>query len=299
MTTRFENFSDLIHNTHAVQSGDVTLHVETLEVLDSPTDSRAALMLSEAEAPSSRWSNELLIGMTRAAGRCVWFDTRDVGASTWCEDPYEMADLVADAQAVAAAVGITSVDVFGRGMGGEIGLRLALTNPDLVRSLIVMSTTPGRREEFGLPDDWLIDKMGARLLGEPPANVQDQARWIVDQLEWFNGPVFNFDRDLAMASARLEVAERWRGPNGHGHAVMEASDIVDALKTLDTPTTLIHGTADPVLPLEHARALNTAIGNSTLKLVEGLGHELPDAFVEQLLGYIGEHFAASSDDHAV
>ena len=293
MTNRFESAPDLIHRAFSVESGEVTLHVETLEAPDLRADHRTVLLLSEAEAPSSRWPSELLVGLARHAGRCCWFDTRDVGASTWVDEPYTMHDLVGDALTVVDLLDVDAVDLFGRSMGGEIALRLAAEHPDVIRSMVLLSATPGRRDELGLPEQWLIEKMSSRLLSGPPEDDESRARWIVDQWEWFNGPVFHFDREAALERARVEVRERWRGPNGHGLAVMEADDIADALRGLGNPTLVIHGTADPVLPVDHARALQALITNSTLALIEGLGHELPDAFVAQLLDLVDRHLHAS------
>ena len=287
MSARFDSATDLTHRTYAIESGEVTLHVETLQASEPKTDHRSVLLLSEAEAPSSRWPTELLTGLARSVGRCCWFDTRDVGASTWTEEPYTMGDLVDDALAVIEGIGAEPVDVFGRSMGGEIAMRLAISRPELVRSLLLLSTTPGRRDELGLPEDWLIEKMSGRLLEGPPTDHESRARWIVDQLEWFSGPVFEFDRDGALVRAEAEVREQWRGPNGHGAAVMEADDVVDSLRSVSHPTLVIHGTADPVLPVDHARAINTLVEHSRLALIEGLGHELPDAFIGQLLSLIG------------
>lgn len=274
---------DLTHGTRKVASGPVHLHVEYLEE-ENPL--RTVVLLSEAEAPSSRWPAELLVGLARKFGRCVWFDTRDVGASTWVDEPYDMNDLVADAYAVVCDFEVGPVDVFGRSMGGEVALRLALVHRKAVRSLAVLSATPGRREELGLPEQWLVEKMSDRLLRGMPDTDEGRIEWIVEQWEWFNGPVFPFDRDDAISAAYAEVAAGWRGPNGHGLAVMEADDIVEDLRRLDVPTRIIHGTADCVLPVDHARALHTLIPNSALSLVEGLGHELPAAFVDQLIELI-------------
>ena len=124
-----------------------------------------------------------------------------------------------------------------------------------------------------------------------PESDEGRAKWIVDQWEWFNGPVFSFDRAVALAQARAEVLAGWRGSNGHGTAVMEADDVVDDLRGLAIPALIIHGTADPVLPLDHARALNVLLENSKLALVEGLGHELPEAFVGQLLGLVADQLS--------
>ena len=281
MASAFESATDLVHHTHQVLSGEVTLHVQSLQRRGEAAGD--ILLLSEAEAPSSRWPSGLLIGLARRVGRCIWFDTRDVGASTWTEEPYSLNDLVADARAVIDALALGAVDVLGRSMGGEIAMRLALEHPQSVRSLLLFSTTPGRREELGLPAEWLIEKMSNRLLSGAPVEAGDRARWLVDQWEWFSGPVFPFDREAALVRAHDEISAGWRGPNGHGAAVMEADDIVDDLRTLRVPTSIVHGTADPVLPLEHCRALHLLIENSTLTLIEGLGHELPDTFVDQLV----------------
>ena len=88
MSARFDSATDLTHRTYAIESGEVTLHVETLQASEPKIDHRSVLLLSEAEAPSSRWPTELLTGLARRVGRCCWFDTRDVGASTWTEEPY-------------------------------------------------------------------------------------------------------------------------------------------------------------------------------------------------------------------
>lgn len=284
MGSRFEHARELTHFTRSVVSGSVTLHVESLE---ADAAEHTIVLLSEAEAPSSRWPTDFVVGITRSFGRCVWFDTRDIGASTWLDDPYSMRDLVADVEAVIDELDLGVVDLLGRSMGGEVAMRLALSRPELVNSLILLSTTPGRREELGLPEQWLIEKMSDRLLAGAPSSDEDRANWIVDQLEWFNGPVFAFDRAAALVHARAEVRSGWRGPNGHGLAVMEAEDVVERIRGLRVPTSIIHGTADPVLPVDHARALHALIEDSTLTLVEGLGHELPEAFIEQLIQLIG------------
>lgn len=283
MNARFDHHPDLEHHVHTVMSGEVTLHVETLDAVDTREDPGTIMLFSEAEAPGSRWPTELLVGLAHQVGRCVWFDFRDIGASTWTDEPYSMDDLVGDARSLLEALDLGPVDVLGRSMGGEVALRLAIAQPEMVQSLVLMSTTLGRRDELGLPEEWLIEKMSERLLGQPPVDDEGRAQWLVEQWEWFNGPVFSFDRSAALVQAREEVAAGWRGPNGHGLAVMEADDIVDDLRALRIPTSIIHGTADPVLPLDHARALNAVIEDSTLTLIEGLGHELPDAFVEQLI----------------
>ena len=140
-----------------------------------------------------------------------------------------------------------------------------------------------------MPEDWLIDKMTERLFNDPPPDGPGRANWLVEQQEWFSGPVFGFDRQAALVAAASEVAQCWRGPNGHGAAVVDAPDIVDYLHHIEVPALVVHGTADPVYPVPHAQALAERLPRSQLVLIEGLGHELPGGFVDQLLDLMDQH----------
>lgn len=246
------------------------------------------LFLSEAEEPSSRWSGELLNALAERTGGAIWFDTRDIGRSSWVEEPYDIIDLMSDALVVMDGFGADAVHLVGRGMGGQIAQQLALAMPDRVNSLTLISSTPGRREEFGMPEEWLIDKMTERLFAEPPTEPGELAEWIVEQFEWFNGPVFPFDRGAALARAEAEVAEGWRGPNGHGVAVVDAPDIVDYLGNISLPALVLHGTSDPVYPVAHGQGLADLMPHAELVLIEGMGHELPSSFVPQLVSLFEE-----------
>lgn len=274
-----------------VPNGDIELHAEAL-LSDGPLaegERMPVILLSEAEAPSSRWPRSLLDGLAERAGAVIWFDTRDCGRSTYLDEPYVMEDLTADVLMVLDAFGVDRAHVLGRSMGGQVAQQLALAVPQRVGSLTLLSTTPGRRKEFGLPEDWLIDKMSERLFNDPPPDSSGRANWLVEQQEWFSGPVFTFDRAASLAAAASEVAECWRGPNGHGVAVVDAPDITDYLEHIAAPALVVHGTSDPVYPVPHAQALAERLQNAQLVLVEGLGHELPVAFVAQLLELMDRH----------
>jgi pimeloyl-ACP methyl ester carboxylesterase len=58
----------------------------------------------------------------------------------------------------------------------------------------------------------------------------------------------------------------------------------------ETPTLIVWGDADPIIPVEHARAAHTAIPGSQLEVFEGVGHyphcEAPERFVAVLTEFI-------------
>lgn len=271
----------LTNSSGHIANGTVELFTEVI----APDRQAGApvLLLSEAEAPSTRWPASLIDGLVNSGVAVIKFDTRDVGRSTWVDEEYRIDDLAGDARHVLDELQVDSAHVIGRSMGGIVAQHLALESPERVGALTLISTTPGRRQDIGGPEDWLIERMSKRLFEPTPVDLVERVDWVVDQLEWFSGPLFDFDRKAAAREVYGEVSDMWRGQNGHGFAVVDAPDHFDSLPTVTTPTIVIHGTADPVYPVAHGQVLASQIPTARLHLIEGLGHELPDRFVPQLL----------------
>jgi pimeloyl-ACP methyl ester carboxylesterase len=57
------------------------------------------------------------------------------------------------------------------------------------------------------------------------------------------------------------------------------------------PTLVIHGTADPMFPIEHGRALADDIPNAQLRTLEHAGHGIEPADRETIARAILEHSA--------
>jgi pimeloyl-ACP methyl ester carboxylesterase len=68
---------------------------------------------------------------------------------------------------------------------------------------------------------------------------------------------------------------------------------VALLNRLRVPTLVVHGTADPLLPVMHGIHVAAHIQGSQLKLIPGLAHRFQEAFKGPLLGavlpYLREH----------
>lgn len=258
------------------------------EVFGEPDGNVPALLLSEAEAPSTRWPDELISALIAITGAVIRFDTRDAGRNGPETSPYALADLAADAIRVLDDCRVDHAHLVGRSMGGMVAQIVALDHPDRVRSLTLLSTTGGPAAELQGPEPWLIDKMADRLFGDRPESIPERADWIVDQLEWFAGRRYPFDRSRAVAAAMVEAEHMWHEDFAHGDAVVDADSRYERLAGVGIPTLIVHGTADPVYPADHGLALADRIPSSHLELIDGLGHELPPDFSDQLAELIGD-----------
>jgi pimeloyl-ACP methyl ester carboxylesterase len=65
------------------------------------------------------------------------------------------------------------------------------------------------------------------------------------------------------------------------------------LPSIAAPTLVIHGTADPMFPIEHGEALADEIPGATLLPLEGAGHGVYGADWEAIIPAILEHTAAA------
>ena len=64
------------------------------------------------------------------------------------------------------------------------------------------------------------------------------------------------------------------------------------LSSITAPTLVIHGTADPMFPVEHGEALADEIPNAGLLRRDGAGHGLDPADRETIAAMIIEHTVA-------
>ena len=63
-------------------------------------------------------------------------------------------------------------------------------------------------------------------------------------------------------------------------AVTASGSRYDKLRTLDTPPLIIHGNADPFIPIEHGLKCAELVPNADTLWIEGMAHDLPDAYVD-------------------
>ena len=243
---------------------------------------------------------------TLLAERGYWvirYDNRDVGLSTKFEEagtpnllaafqgqplnaPYLLSDMAADAIGLLDALGIQTAHVLGASMGGMIAQTMAIEYPDRLRTLIsIMSTT-------GAPDLPQPAPDVAMMLIAPAPDTLDA--YLDNAVKWaqvLNGPGFPVDEAKVRAQAAVSF-ERSYYPQGTGRqlaAVLASGSRREALKAVHVPTLVIHGKADPLVPVEGGMDTAVSIPNAKLLLIDGLGHALPPATWPEVVAAIADH----------
>ncbi len=225
------------------------------------------------------WWEEGFCGRLVAGSRfVVRYDHRDTGRSTTYEPGhpgYTNLDLVDDAAAVLDAYAIPSAHVVGVSAGGALAQLLALDHPGRVLSLTLISTSPALPGGPALPPP--TEEFG-RFFSTAKVDWSDTAS-VIDYLAAYDvmlaGTERSPDETAIRALVRRDVnrARDIRAIQNHD-AIPEADRHRESLSSVAVPTVVIHGTADPLFPIEHGEALAVEIPGAAFVRLKGAGHGL-------------------------
>ncbi len=246
------------------------------------------------------WPQELVQMLVSRGFRVIRLDNRDAGLSQGFDhlgvpnmaaaalrhtlhlpvkSPYGVADMAADALGVLDALGIASAHVCGASMGGMISQHLAAKHPQRVKSLTLMMTTTGSRR---LPQpSWHVQRA---LLSRPdstdPAALVAHLQRI---LKIIGSPAFPPDPERLRQRLEDTVRRAFR-PAGTARqiiAIAADGDRSQLVAQIQAPTRVIHGEADPLVPVGAGRDLVQRIRSAQGDFIPGMGHDLPLQLLER------------------
>ena len=194
-----------------------------------------------------------LIDALAEHSQVIAFDNRGAGRTDKPDAPYTIELMAADALGVLDVLGVGHADVLGMSLGGRIALELALSHPDRVDKLILLSTSarviPSWRRRHLLP-----------LLSTQPLGRSK-----------FPQPRYAFRRQME-ASDGYDASER--------------------LGDVTVPTFILHGRRDRSAPLTLAEEMRSRIPGARMEVFRG-GHLFflfreRRHFLASVAGFIGE-----------
>ncbi len=243
-----------------------------------------------------------------SATRVVRFDNRDIGRSTLLPQlgvpdvqalmvaamsgqalkvPYTLRDMADDVAGLLDALGISRAHVVGASMGGAIGQELALHHAGRMLSFTSIMSSTGNP---ALPPP-TPEALGV-LFAPAPATLAEfiphyQRVWRV-----LRGP-HAFPEDEARDAERARaVFARGLNPAGSARqlaAIFASGNRKPALRTVRVPTLVVHGDADPLVPVEAGVDVAESIPGARLLRVPRMGHALPVSMWPQLIEAIAGH----------
>jgi len=254
------------------------------------------------------WPDAFCRALADTGLRVIRFDNRDIGLSAKLDSgarydgarraffksligrsvrsPYGLDDMVADTVGLLDALHIERAHLVGASMGGMIAQLTAARHPERVVTLTSIMSTSGAR---GLPRGRM--KVLMRLGKAPKNNDPDTvARHMAKTMRMIGSPEYGRSLEDWTSEIRRNV-ERSYYPAGTRRqmlAVMAAPSRVAMLGEIRQPALVIHGAADPLLPVKHGRDTAHHLPNARYEEIEGMGHDLPPRLLPRFVALISE-----------
>lgn len=198
-------------------------------------------------------------------------------------------DMAGNARAALEALDALDLDravVVGHSLGGAVAAWLAAEHPDRVSRLVLASAAANCASLVPL-DYWLARPLAGELVGAPlmagagfalaaPAVRRRAAQLLA--LE---------ERYLEATARELRSPASWRAFAADQRMLVRDLPALEArLPAIRAPTTVVSGSADRIVPVASARALQQSIPGARLVVLPGAGHLLTQRQAVELAGII-------------
>jgi len=237
---------------------------------------------------SYRWIWFRQIPTLKTKYRCIVFDNRGSGRSSKPDYPYSMEMFAKDTVGLMDVLGVRTAYILGISMGGLIAQQIAISYPERVKGLIIVSS------HFGGPNQIHMDDRTLALLVALPTETvsMEQAREMRYKATF--SPQFLMENRTVIE--QIDVwAERYPTPlhaQVNQSAATSAFNSESELKQITAPTLILHGDQDKAVPTENGRLLAERISKSRLVILQGASHfciiEKHEKFNNEVMNFIDE-----------
>jgi pimeloyl-ACP methyl ester carboxylesterase len=272
----------------------------------NPTDP-ALLLIMGFTAQMVAWEEEFCQQLANRGHFVIRFDNRDCGLSTKLhgvpsnsdavimaammetEMPpvaYTLSDMAADAMKVLDHLNIERAHIMGASMGGMIAQTVAIEHPHRVKTLISVMSQPGELT-VGQPTQEAME-----LIVTPAPTDRDE--YIAFAPKWQLWQSKKYRSDEVSRRNAIRDFDRSNYPEGGPRqmaAIYASGSRAEGLQKLQVPTLVIHGTEDQLITPSGGERTAELIPNSTLLMVDDMGHDMPQPLWPFYLDAISKHTA--------
>ncbi|HEX8475916.1 MAG TPA: alpha/beta fold hydrolase [Pyrinomonadaceae bacterium] len=204
--------------------------------------------------------------------RTIVFDPRGVARSEQRDEPLSIRTIADDAADLLHALGIRSAHILGASFGGFVAQEFALAYPERTRSLVLCCTSYGGPRHAPPSPETL-----AAIASTKGLNTEQRVR---------ENLLLAFSEDYAgRERAEVERVIELRAQNPvpeyvylHQLQAAMAFDAEARVAQIKTPTLVITGDRDVIVPSENSLNLAARIPGAQLRVIEGGSHTF---FIEQ------------------
>ena len=276
---------------------------------NGPADAPVILLVMGLGAQMIAWPDEFIDGLVAKGHRVIHYDNRDVGLSQRMEGaktpnlawtmlkarfglpvrvPYMLTDMAADGIGLLDALGIKKAHVAGASMGGMIVQLMAANHRERLLSMTSIMSSSGKP---GLPGARADIQKNFMVKRAADASRDDAVAFGTELVRSFSYPD-PARPENAHAEITAKAFDRGYYPVGTRRqllAIIADGSRVERLKKITTPTLVVHGGADPLVPKEGSEDIARHIPGARLEIIDEMAHDLPPSQVGRMVDLIAGH----------
>ena len=278
-----------------------------------PEGAEPILLVHGLGAQLVHWPAHLIDFLIENNYRPITYDNRDAGLSTRffgkpafaldylryyfrlpMKSEYNLDDMSKDGISVLNKLNIDKAHILGTSMGGMISQIICSIYPDRVKSFTLIASTASVPGPFNGPSKEVQQVMMNRSKMQN-ASMEDVYQ---RELKWVS-LIGMTGRDLSTPEFREDVIANYNRAkhkaDGFGYArqllaILSSKDRISRVKSIKTPTLIIHGQNDPVIGVKNAYRMHKLIQGSKLIVIPNMRHlieeEILDQFKQDLLVHL-------------
>lgn len=276
-------------------------------------DHPAALLIMGLGGQLTMWSDQLVEDLVAGGYRVILFDNRDIGLShhhtgekspgilrqillrrigVRLKTPYALIDMANDTIGLLDALKLDTVHLVGISMGGMIAQHVASLAPQRVSSLTAIMTTTGN-PKLPRPSGDVMKAMVRR--GPQPTTRAEIIDLSVATFEVIGTPGEDQNTN-GMRDRITRSFDRSYNPAGLARqmsAIVASGDFRKHTRAIKAPTLVLHGSKDPLVPIEGGRDIAKLVHGARMVVLDGMGHDVPPRFLPEITQHMLDHFAAT------
>ncbi|MGW3659594.1 alpha/beta fold hydrolase [Streptomyces sp. NPDC005151] len=224
------------------------------------------LLIMGSGAAGYVWTVHQTPALHQAGYSTVTFDNRGIAPSDTPPGKYRLAELVADTKGLIERLNLGPCRILGTSLGSLIAQELAITEPHLVRSAVLMATR-GRSDVLRR-----AQTAADRILRESGAELPPKYKAVYSVLQMLSPATLNDDEKVASWLEVFELAAETPSVAAGQDWIDTDQDRRTALRAIAAPCRVITFTDDVITPPHLGAEVADAIPNCDLVEIPGCGH---------------------------
>jgi pimeloyl-ACP methyl ester carboxylesterase len=291
----------------------ITLHYQDEGNKKSPP----IILIMGLGAQMTVWPDTLYYGLVKNGFRVIRFDNRDSGLSTHCEHappaslfkswlskrlsiptktPYLLDDMANDVLALMCALKIKKAHFVGASMGGMIAQLIAAQHKKKVLSLTTIMSSSSLPRPSAKSIGVFIKL--AKLRPKTP-NLDEAINYNIKLNQLIGSPAYP-QTEGALRHHATQIVKRSYNPNGYKRqlvAMAASKNRQHLIRKIKTPTLVIHGSDDVIIPLNAGKNTAALIKKAKLRVVPGMGHNFAPELMPKMTKWLTKHIKKAQRKH--